>query len=522
MTSLRKLNLSGRRTREYTLYAGLDSIHSLFCSARLEELEVTGLSIEEAAGTLAPERLAVQQPSASTLKKVTLRYIEEGLSAFAKALEQRNSSIESLRVSGDDYAGIIAVAKAIHSNASIEDLYLPSYSNGGEEVIHTILSSKYAISSLKRCNMRIKPAFSHSTIDQLKNIIEKSQVLNELEFEGSVFSSDSIRALGHVLSRNPALRSLKLTNIEQGADGAATDEAFSDFFASLATNRNLKKLDLSKSAFSNECVNSLTTSVRAGFALEELRYISDNGFHRPSLGGLFLESSKLKCIEIGNEFFMDWMDDTEQRWRLDFWPSIVDNLRTKQSLEKLYISGSDLSDEGCMAIAAALQTNTTLKILELQNCQISNRGASAMATMLAQNNSLEQLELSQNYIQCGEIMPLFSQSLIQNSSLKLLRLRPRDDSEERLNHIQSSHLLKMLEANTTILMLDVGPSEDADFDRTKSYYIRLNHMGRKHLLGMLSKGAGRKEWVEALIDAKWDIDCSFYLLKLNPAAFCDL
>lgn len=106
------------------------------------------------------------------------------------------------------------------------------------------------------------------------------------------------------------------------------------------------------------------------------------------------------------------------------------------NLVHLNLSGNEIGAEGALAIAKSLyspaasstakrekyQSNTVLKSLNLSNNLVSDEGANAFANALRYNTSLTVLNLSRNGINTTGVVGLLEQGLINNQTLKFLKL----------------------------------------------------------------------------------------------------
>ena len=66
-------------------------------------------------------------------------------------------------------------------------------------------------------------------------------------------------------------------------------------------------------------------------------------------------------------------------------------------MEELYLGGNGISDEGAIAIAAALRINKSLKELFLDANDIGDEGAISITDALSTNGSLKHLDLDKNF-----------------------------------------------------------------------------------------------------------------------------
>jgi Ran GTPase-activating protein (RanGAP) involved in mRNA processing and transport len=100
------------------------------------------------------------------------------------------------------------------------------------------------------------------------------------------------------------------------------------------------------------------------------------------------------------------------------------SLSTKNfTLKTLDLGSNNITDEGAEYLAEMLKTNQILVHLYLRNNQIGNRGTEALANTLAYPNKiLEELVLDQNKMISDGCIEILVNMLVQNRSLKTLRI----------------------------------------------------------------------------------------------------
>ncbi len=118
-------------------------------------------------------------------------------------------------------------------------------------------------------------------------------------------------------------------------------------------------------------------------------------------------------------------------------------LATKNfTLKTLDLGSNDITDEGAEYLAEMLKSNRTLIHLYLRNNQIGNRGIEALANTLAYpNQTLEELVVDQNKMINDLCIEILVNMLVQNRSLKTLRIWECNLSEigmTRLREIEKS------------------------------------------------------------------------------------
>lgn len=97
-----------------------------------------------------------------------------------------------------------------------------------------------------------------------------------------------------------------------------------------------------------------------------------------------------------------------------------------------------------------------------------------------------------------------------------------NDGSEVLHEI-----LDMLETNFSLLAFDtrlgsrsVDDYMRAYYGKTKTFYLRLNRLGRRDLKEKSSTGEGREFALDALVKCSNDLDCIFEIIRLGaPGLF---
>jgi Ran GTPase-activating protein (RanGAP) involved in mRNA processing and transport len=114
------------------------------------------------------------------------------------------------------------------------------------------------------------------------------------------------------------------------------------------------------------------------------------------------------------------------------------SLSTKNvTLKTLDLGSNDITDEGAEYLSEMLKTNQTLVHLYLRNNQIGDRGVQALVNALAyQNKTLEELVLDQNKMISDSCVEVLMNMLIQNQSLKTLRIWECNLDEVRIARLR--------------------------------------------------------------------------------------
>jgi plasmid maintenance system antidote protein VapI len=107
------------------------------------------------------------------------------------------------------------------------------------------------------------------------------------------------------------------------------------------------------------------------------------------------------------------------------------------TLKILDLGSNDITDDGAEHLAEMLKTNQTLIHLYLRNNKIGDRGIQALANTLAYpNKTLEELVLDQNKMISDLSIEILVNMLVQNRSLKTLRICECNFSEIGLTRLR--------------------------------------------------------------------------------------
>jgi hypothetical protein len=164
----------------------------------------------------------------------------------------------------------------------------------------------------------------------------------------AIFSGE---ALARMLN-SKSITGLYLTRLGLGQDHYIV------ISSAIATNRNLRVLDLFANSASNEQLLLIATGLRENHGLET--------FVLPGLSNLDLS---YECSS-----------------------AIADTLKMNTTMHSLYLPCSRFTDDGLIMLAESLTVNTTLKKVEIGvSDQIGSHGMAALTQMLEKNYELERL-----------------------------------------------------------------------------------------------------------------------------------
>ncbi len=127
--------------------------------------------------------------------------------------------------------------------------------------------------------------------------------------------------------------------------------------------------------------------------------------------------------------------------------------QTHDGLTELFIGGTNMGHDGCVAVAKMLEHTTTLKVLSLANCELTDSEGAILAAAITKNCKrlpLEKLQLSFNNFTCRGIETLMN-AVWGLTSLKELQL---DNNQMQARGAQV--IAAVLGAVKTLTTLNVG------------------------------------------------------------------
>ena len=194
------------------------------------------------------------------------------------------------------------------------------------------------------------------------------------------------------------------------------DNGIAHIATALQTNTTMTRLCISMCSMSDEGAESLGRALAANRsnAMQEL-YISgnkigDNGV--ASIATALQTNTTMTILDISECSMSDEGAESLAR-------ALIAN--RSNAMQKLYISGNKIGDNGVTSIATALQTNTTMTVLGISACNMSEEGAESLARALAISRSLQVLLMHYNDISDNGIAHIAT-ALQTNNTLKTLAI----------------------------------------------------------------------------------------------------
>lgn len=240
--------------------------------------------------------------------------------------------------------------------------------------------------------------------------------------------AQSMNRLGEALMNNTHLKNLSLIKLDFKQSNTdllyQQNSVFYPVADALKDNTTLTSLGMSGCVFDHATCSLLNGVLRYNTTLATLSLDYSRNFD-VSVG--------LSNLGINRGLTLLWMRNmniTDANTR-----ELVHELSKNTTLKTLYLADNDITDGGATILARELSNNTTLKKLDLGYNDITIEGAIRLAmTGLLQNRTLKGLRMSGNEIG-DEGAYAFCVALESNTSLQMLRLREMDISSDILEKI---------------------------------------------------------------------------------------
>lgn len=224
-------------------------------------------------------------------------------------------------------------------------------------------------------------------------------------------------ALASLLTKNTALKTLCVTNIESLSDAGVALLA-----DALEQNATLCELDFSYTNINDTNAARIADMLGKNTSLTQLSLdgccdISAAG--AVSLGGALARSASLRTLDLS------WCDIGDEGAA-----ALADGLKTNASLEELSLRGCYITDVGAAALADMLAHNVTLETLDFGECSVYAPGMSELERALQRNTTVLRVYLLNCSYSAGEMAVL---GLIQDHTL-----RNREAASARAHEHESS------------------------------------------------------------------------------------
>lgn len=428
--TLRVLSLQGTRTKYF--YREAEVIGStLTANAGLQEMDLSEVNLSQASA----RAIAVALRTNTTLQRLTISLIK-GLgcmaaAAFFKMLLVNRTLLELILPQARINKCVVAIAKAVHENRTLQVLDLSDSSEGR--------SRSFWMPTRE-------PEPGSINWPQVPTAPEPKDGLLTLRLRDCGLTHENWDVLALAIQQGPGgarLRDLCLWSNSDLGDAACS----SIISACLAPGSTLRRLDLGKTGMDSAAGLALAVALQPGpqrARLEDLclrrsdleddtwgsiisaclapgstlRRLDLEHADMGDAAGLALASGlranhTLQALNLAHVSFFD----------MPCWPEIFAALAAHPGLQTLILRHCKLRQCDVEALVAALRANCALREIDLEYNELVNGGARDLAAGLATNTSLRKLNLRGNGVD-ESIVPAFITLLQTNATLRVLTLGP--------------------------------------------------------------------------------------------------
>jgi len=253
---------------------------------------------------------------------------------------------------------------------------------------------------------------------------------------------ESVEDLYHCLKKGISFVAFRLKRLDLSSR-RITDPECKLLAEVLRSNRSITSLNLSKNTIHDAGFIALCSTLNTNTTLKTLIFASNLVSSKAyiHMGHALKVNTTLTSLSLASHAVSTKMNKEGVSF-------ICEGLETNTTLERLWLGGNHLCDDGIQILAKLLKKNYTLTELSLQNNSIG-QGYKDIAALLESNHTLTSLDLGDNPLtgHCNEI----SRSLAANKTLTYLNLRHCE-----INSQQLQTLCEGFKANRTITHLDLG------------------------------------------------------------------
>lgn len=178
-------------------------------------------------------------------------------------------------------------------------------------------------------------------------------------------------------------------------------------------------------------------------------------------------------------------------------------------------------DNGLVALTEGLKATKSLQDLEIGLFQLNQQSSLAMADLMQVNKSIRRIWLDSNTGVTEETLIPLTNALKTNATIlnfsivSTSAINQPSKEDPRIKEL----MVEMLKSNYTLRHVAVrtgseASEQDADLQAHMDMYLKLNRLGRKHLLG--NGASNRDEWKLTLSVERNNTSVVYYLLRHNP------
>ena len=460
-TTLQTLNISYNIVQFHGVKAIAGALHR---NRTLQNLVISNNNINVEGAKVITEALYENR----TLQKLDFsnnNILDDGAIAISECIK-KNSALQQLVISGNNVCteGAIKIAEAVKINTTLQNLDISNngISNYGAKFISDCLKHNNCLQELNLSRNEI----TNEGVKQLSAAIRINMVLLKLDISKNWITTKGIVDFLKAIVCNSVLQSLNITHnnitkcgliqIEQCIKGRLSPlKVFISW--NEIKDENVYVL---KSTIKCLSYNSHNDTIESSDIEEDewpLHNISSVEYRAAFLCDCLKEANTLQCLQFSNnKIFIDKSSHIENLMMITKAMQIV----TK--IQKLDLSGNNISDDGAAIISDTLMISESLKELNLQSNDITNEGVKKIAEAIQVNKTLQKLHLNHNNIS-DDGAAAISDGLKINKSLQELGL-------------QGLHVLQNLQIGFFVLasITDEGAKSISEFIQVNTTLQKLD------------------------------------------------
>jgi hypothetical protein len=307
---------------------------------------------------------------------------------------------------------------------------------------------------------------SRDNIQQLKAMLRRNTVLQDLDLSGYALGSAGLAEIASALYRNTSIQGLDIS--ENGLDDPAAATALREL---LRRNKTITRLSMDHNIFGSNDI--IVRIIAEGFRNNTTLQVLDLSFCDLNDQGLSILAAGLGQQKRG----LLKLNLSANPIECSGLQALVNNATAALStVTHLNLAKTSIHDEGATFLAETLrhQTLPSLKCLQLANCRgISHDGLVTLVSALEDNETLETVNLI-------EVIFIAQDYLALASSLPNMKgLRQIDFSLSTTDPSVMSALLEGFRKNTSLHDVNIVEDEPGkDWLRELSFFLYRNKFGR--------------------------------------------
>ena len=385
--------------------------------------------------------------------------LDDGAIAISECIK-KNSALQQLVISGNNVSveGVIKIAEAVKINTTLQNLDISSnrISNDGAKVISNCLKHNNSLQELNLSRSEI----TNEGVKQLSEAIRINMALLKLDISKNWITTEGIVDFLKAIVCNSVLQSLNITHnnitkcgliqIEQ-----CVKETLSPLqvFVSWSEIKD-ENVDALKSTIKCLSYNSHNDTIESRDIEEDewpLHNISNVEYRAAFLCDCLKEDNTLQCLKLSESKIL--IDKSSHIVNLMMFTKAI---QINTNIQKLDMSGNNISDDGVAIISDTLMINESLKVVVLGKNNITQQGAKSISEAIQVTKTLQILDLSYNKIS-DDGTAAISDRLKINQSLQELNL-----SENKISDDGAAAISDSLKINVSLQELNLSKNKISD------------------------------------------------------------